>query len=64
MIVVYRHLAAKTIIIGVYSDMNRAKRAAEQQGYKHNKVKYEGFELNDGISELPNVGCRNIGGNK
>lgn len=58
MIVAYRHFAAKTVIIGVYSDMNRAKRAAEQQGYSHNKVKYEGFELNDGISELPDIRLR------
>lgn len=56
MIIAYKHLAAKTVIIGIYSDMNRAKRAAEQMGYKHNKVKYEGFELNDGISELPDTG--------
>lgn len=53
-IVVYKHYSRDTCILGVYTDKNRAKRSATEQGFDPDKVKYIEFELNDGIKEEKN----------
>ena len=39
-------------IVGVYSDINRAKRGAKEKlPYSFKRVKYIVFELNDGVTD-------------
>lgn len=45
----------KDIVIGAYSDVNRAKRAAKEKlPHIFKRVKYIAFEIDDGVTEKEN----------
>ena len=42
----------KDTVIGAYSDMNRAKRAAKERlPYAHKRVRFVSFEVDDGVTD-------------
>lgn len=50
MVVIIPH--HKDMVIGAYSDMNRAKRAAKERlPYAHKKVRFVSFEVDDGVTD-------------
>ena len=51
LILAYRHYKSYVKHYGIYTDINRARRAVVQADDDPNKVTFQEFKLNDGIKE-------------
>ena len=51
LILAYRHYKTYVKLFGIYTDINRARRAVMQDDCDPNKVVFQEFEVNDGVMD-------------